>query len=313
MKKAIITGITGQDGQYLAQFLISRGYEVHGLSHSADRELVLPLPELIRHYGETTDVATTRDLFSKILPDEIYHLAGQKQSRDLEEDMPSIGLNLDATLTWLAAIKALKPAAKYFLAGSSEMFGPAEHSPQNELTPFDPRSPYAIGKTAAFFVAKMCREQYGIFAVTGILFNHESPLRSADYVTRKISSAVAKIKKGAADKLELGDLSVRRDWGFAGDYVEAMWMMLQAEHPDDYVIGTGESHSVGEFVDAAFTATGMNWRDHVITTGSAVAATGITATLADPSKIKKVLGWQPRTTFRELVTLMVKADLSKND
>lgn len=317
-KKALITGLTGQDGFYLAELLLRKGYEVHGLirERAAEagsvRSRVLKMLgwQVILHYGNVGNPQTVKDVFAEILPDEIYHLAGQKQSKDREKDMLSFALNVEATRAFLEVIKELRPSARFFLAGSSEMFGRSEHLPVNESTPFQPLSPYAESKVQAAKLIREARKKDAVFAATGILFNHESPLRDSLYVTSKIVLAAVEISRGQQRGLDLGSLEARRDWGFAGDYAEAMWLMLQAEKPEDYVIGTGKNHSVEDFVRLAFETVGLDWQKYVSVKKS-IPPSEIQETLSDPSKIERELGWRAKTPFPALVKMMVEAELKR--
>jgi GDPmannose 4,6-dehydratase len=319
MKKALITGVTGQDGSYLTELLLEKGYKVHGLARPLGPEVsktnypninhLFPKKNFILHHGDLMDYPTIQRLFQEIKPDEVYHLAGQKQSQKFEDDFGSFALNINVTQFFLSAIKNLKPRCRFYLAGSSEMFGRALISPQDESTLFNPVSPYAISKVAAFHLIKTYREFYNIFACTGILYNHESPRRDFKFVSRKITSTAAKIKLGLEKELRLGDLDAKRDWGFAGDYVEAMWMMLQSEKADDYVIGTGETHTVREFVEIVFDYLGLNWRKFVVIDKKFLRQPEIAEIRANPAKIKKALNWAPKVKFSNLVRMMVDADL----
>ena len=316
MPKALITGITGQDGPYLAEFLLSKGYQVCGLV----RRLSTPNLENIKHIsekielmsGDLLDQGSITAAISEAEPDEVYNLAAQsfvKASWDqpvLTGEFTGLGVT-----RVLEAIRAVNPKIKFYQASSSEMFGKVTESPQKETTRFHPRSPYGVAKVYGHFITVNYRESYNIFACSGILFNHESPRRGLEFVTRKISNGVARIKLGKQKKLELGSLEPKRDWGFSGDYVEAMWLMLQQKQPDDYVIGTGENHSVREFAQLAFETIGIkNWEDHIISNVSSyMRPAEVDYLIADASKAKKVLGWKPKTSFKELVEMMVKADL----
>lgn len=316
MPKALITGITGQDGPYLAEFLLSKGYKVCGLV----RRLSTPNLENIKHIsekielmsGDLLDQGSITDAISESEPDEVYNLAAQSFVKASWEQPVLTGefTGLGVTRV-LEAIKAVNPKIKFYQASSSEMFGKVTESPQKETTRFHPRSPYGVAKVYGHYITLNYRESYNIFACSGILFNHESPRRGMEFVTRKISNGVARIKLGKQKKLELGSLEPKRDWGFSGDYVEAMWLMLQQKQPDDYVIGTGENHSVREFVELAFEVIGIkNWEDYVISNVSAyMRPAEVDYLIADASKAKKVLGWKPKTSFKELVEMMVKADL----
>jgi len=323
-KRALITGVTGQDGAYLTEFLLGKGYEVHGIVRRTslfNRDRIdhlyhdphLPGANLTLHYGDMADASALRRVLEKVQPDEVYNLAAQSHVR-VSFDIPEYTADVVAVGT-LRLLEALRDhmahggaAIRFYQAGSSEMFGAAS-PPQNELTPFHPRSPYAVSKVAAHWYAINYREAYGMFICNGILFNHESPRRGESFLTRKVTRAAARIKEGLEKKLYLGNLDARRDWGFAGDYVEAMWLMLAQDKPDDYVIATGETHSVEEFVAHAFAELGLDWRDHVEIDRRYFRPSEVDALQGDASKARKHLGWQPRVTFNELVRLMVAHDL----
>ncbi len=322
MPKALITGITGQDGSYLAEFLLARGYEVHGLkrrssSFNTDRldHLYADVHEsgarLFLHYADLADSSSLACQLSEIAPDEIYNLGAQshvKVSFEIPEytaEVVGVG-----AIRLLEAIRRTGLKSRFYQASSSEMFG-STPPPQSETTLLHPRSPYACAKVFAHQATVNYRESYGMHASCGILFNHESPRRGETFVTRKITRAVAQIALGVEDKLYLGNLEARRDWGFAGDYVEAMWKMLQQDSADDYVIGTGESHSVRDFVEAAFTHAGLDWREHVRIDPRYYRPAEVDDLRADPGKARRVLGWEPRVTFQELVSMMVDADLAE--
>lgn len=316
MPKALITGITGQDGSYLAELLLSKGYEVYGLV----RRLSSPNVTNIRHIsdkielipGDLLDQGSLSDALVASEPDEVYNLAAQSFVKAswsqpvLTGEFTALGVT-----RMLEAIRTVNKEIKFYQASSSEMFGKVTETPQKETTRFHPRSPYGVAKAYGHYITLNYRESYDIFACSGILFNHESPRRGLEFVTRKITNGVARIKLGKQKNLELGSLDPKRDWGFAGDYVEAMWLMLQQEKPDDYVIGTGENHSVGEFVELAFKSAGINnWQDYVIQNVTAhMRPAEVDYLIADPSKAKKVLNWQPKTSFKELVEMMVNSDL----
>ncbi|WP_397547491.1 GDP-mannose 4,6-dehydratase [Rhodothermus marinus] len=324
MKRALITGITGQDGAYLTEFLLERGYEVHGIIRRAStfntdridhlyRDPHDPEARLFLHYGDLSDGTGLRRILERVQPDEIYNLAAQSHVRvSFEQPEYTADIVATGTLRLLEAVRDFvrhsgKPV-RFYQAGSSEMFGAAP-PPQNEKTPFYPRSPYAAAKVAAYWYAVNYREAYGLFICNGILFNHESPRRGETFVTRKITRAAGRIKMGLQDKLYLGNLEARRDWGFAGDYVEAMWLMLQQDEPDDYVIATGESHSVREFLELAFEMLGLDWRRHVEIDPRYFRPTEVDYLLGDASKAREKLGWRPRVSFEELVRMMVEHDL----
>ena len=322
MKKALITGITGQDGSYLAELLLAKGYEVHGIIRRAStfntgridhlyQDPHINDIQLFLHYGDTADSTSLIKLLYRIQPDEIYHLAAQSHVRvsfDIPEytgDVTGLG-----TLRILEAIRETGVKAKFYQASSSEMYGKVQEVPQRETSPFYPRSPYGAAKVYAYWITVNYRESYRIFACNGILFNHESPRRGETFVTRKVTRAVAHIKAGLQDKLYLGNLDAKRDWGYAKEYVEAMWRMLQQEEPDDYVIATGEPHSVQEFVEEAFSYAGLDWQDHVEIDPKYYRPSEVDLLVGDASKAKRVLEWEPKTTFKDLVSLMVDADMS---
>lgn len=319
-KKALITGITGQDGSYLAELLLAKGYEVHGLvrrsstfnTRRIDHLYVDPHEPGARfflHYGDLCDSGQLSHLIYNIQPEEIYHLAAQSHVR-VSFDMPEFtgdvtGLGVTRLLE---AVRRSGIQTRFYQASSSELFG-STPPPQNEETPMRPQSPYAAAKLYAYWMVRNYREAYGLYAVNGILFNHESPRRGETFVTRKITRAVARIKLGLQEKLYLGNLEARRDWGYAPDYVEAMWRMLQQEVPDDYVLATGESHSVREFLEAAFAHMELDWRQYVEIDPRYFRPTEVDALLGDASKARQILGWEPKVSFAELVRIMVDADL----
>lgn len=319
-KKAFITGITGQDGTYLAELLLSKGYEVHGLVRRAttlDTRLFDSLFKEVQqppilHFGDMVDGSNLTRLLDRIEPNEIYNLAAQSHVR-VSFDLPEYTGDVTAlgTVRVLEAIRDCGLVCKFYQASSSEMFGSVLQTPQNETTPFNPRSPYGAAKAYAHWCTSHYREAYGMFACNGILFNHESPRRGESFVTRKITSAVANIKAGLQYKLVLGNLDARRDWGYAKEYVEAMWLMLQQPEPDDYVIATGELHSVQEFLEEAFSYQGLNWADHVEIDKKFFRPLEVDLLVGDASKAKEKLGWTPKTTFKQLVHSMVDADLAK--
>ena len=319
-KTALITGITGQDGSYLAEFLLDKGYEVHGLIRRAstfntsriDHLYVDPHQpggKLFLHYGDLADGGQLTNLVHNIAPSEVYHLGAQSQVR-VSFDMPEYTGDITAlgTTRLLEALRRSGIKAKFYQASSSEMFGNAP-PPQNEDTPFRPRSPYAAAKVYAYWTTVNYREGYGIFACNGILFNHESPRRGETFVTRKITRAIAHILAKKEQYLYLGDLEAKRDWGYAPEYVEAMWVMLQQDAPDDFVIGTGECHSVKEFLEEAFRYVGLDWQEHVRIDLRYFRPTEAELLLADSAKARKKLGWEPKVTFKELIKIMVDADM----
>jgi GDPmannose 4,6-dehydratase len=318
MKKALITGITGQDGSYLAEFLLEKGYEVHGIVRRVaieDSEHRLwrikhILDKIVLHPASMESYASIFNVVDKMRPDECYHLAAQSfVSYSFEDEFSTINTNINGTHYVLSAIKEKAPGCKFYFAGSSEMFGLVKETPQNENTPFHPRSPYGISKVAGFDLTRNYREAYNLFACSGILFNHESPRRGYEFVTRKISSAVAGIKLGSAKELRLGNLDAKRDWGYAGDYVKAMWLMLQQDSPDDYVIATGQTHSVEEFAEVAFNHVGLDYRDYLKTDERFYRPAEVHLLKGDYSKGKKILGWEPGVSFKEVVHMMVDSDL----
>lgn len=320
MKKALISGITGQDGSYLAEFLLKKGYEVHGMKRRSSSfntgrvdGIYTDLHEhgsrFYLHFADLCDSSSLWKLLYDIQPDEVYNLGAQSHVR-VSFDIPEYTADVVATgaLRLLEAIRQTGLKSRFYQASSSEMFGSAP-PPQSERTPFQPRSPYACAKLFAHNIAINYRESYGLFAASGILFNHESPRRGETFVTRKITRAVAHIKAGLQDKLYLGNLDSLRDWGYAPEYVEAMWMMLQRDSADDFVIGTGETHSVREFVEAAFACAGLDWHEYVEIDPRYYRPAEVDALLADPSKARNVLGWHHRVGFKELVQLMVDAEI----
>jgi len=319
-KKVLITGITGQDGAYLSRFLLKKGYEVHGIVRRVALEdpdhrlwrLRGILDKIILHPGSMESYASIFKIVEKIKPDECYHLAAQSfVSYSFEDEFSTINTNINGTHFMLSAIKEKTPKCKFYFAASSEMFGHVREVPQTEKTPFYPRSPYGISKVAGFELTRNYREAYNIFACNGILFNHESPLRGYEFVTRKITSAAANIKLGLAKELKLGNLDAKRDWGFAGDYCEVMWMMLQKPKPDDYVVATGETHTVREFVKLAFSYIGLDWKKYVKNDKNLFRPAEVHELKGDYSKAKRILGWKPRVTFKELVKMMVDEDLKR--
>lgn len=314
MKKALITGITGQDGSYLAELLLDKGYEVHGLMRRNSTfttgriEHIYDKIEL--HYGDLADSSSLQHIVSKVRPDEVYNLAAQSHVK-VSFDVPEYTADVTGTgtLRLLEAIRTCAPEAKFYQASSSEMFGKVLEVPQTEKTPFYPRSPYGVAKVYSYWITKNYRESYDMFACNGILFNHESPRRGETFVTRKITRAVAAIKAGKQDKLLLGNLDAKRDWGFAGDYVEAMWLMLQADKPDNYVVATNETHSVKEFCQIAFSHVGLDWEKYVEVSEKYFRPAEVDLLIGDPAHAKKNLKWEPKVSFEELVKMMVDADV----
>jgi len=319
-KRALITGITGQDGSYLAELLLEKGYEVHGIVRRVAFED--PVHRLWRinqivnkihlHSASLESYASIFNVVEKVRPDEFYHLAAQSfVSYSFEDEFSTILSNINGTHYVLSALKQKAPDCRFYFAASSEMFGKVNETPQNENTPFNPRSPYGISKVAGFHLTKNYRETYGLHASSGILFNHESPRRGAEFVTRKITSQAARIKLGIEERIKLGNLEAKRDWGFAAEYVKAMWIMLQQEKPDDYVIGTGECHSVKEFLEAAFHYVELDPDKYLEIDETLYRPSEIMLLQADASKAKKALGWVPEVSFKELVKLMVDSDLKR--
>ena len=321
-KRALITGVTGQDGSYLAELLLSKHYEVHGLirrssTFNTDRiDHIYTDPhdrksKLFLHYGDLNDSGQLSNLIYNLHPDEIYHLGAQSHVR-VSFDMPEYTGDVTGigTTRMLEAIRRSGIKTRFYQASSSEMFGDSP-PPQNETTPFRPRSPYAAAKVYSYWMVQNYREGYKLFAVNGILFNHESPRRGETFVTRKITKALARIKMGLEGKIYLGNLKAKRDWGYAKDFVEAMWLMLQQEEPDDYVIATGESHSVEEFLEEAFGYVALDWRDYVEIDPRYFRPTDVDFLQGDASKAKQKLGWEPRVRFKELVRIMVDADIKE--
>lgn len=323
MKKALLTGITGQDGSYLAELLLEKGYEVHGIIRRASTFNTSRINHLYTdphingvrlflHYGDIADSTNLIKLLYNLHPDEIYHLAAQSHVR-VSFDIPEYTADVTAlgTIRILEAIKEVGIKTKFYQASSSEMFGKVQSIPQSEATQFYPRSPYAFSKVMAYWATINYRESYKMFACNGILFNHESPRRGETFVTRKITRSVARIKAGMEKKLYLGNLDAKRDWGYAKEYVEAMWLMLQQEVPDDFVIATGKTHSVKDFLEAAFSYVDLDWDKFVEIDPKYLRPTEVDLLCGDATKAKKVLGWEPKTSFEDLVKLMVDADIKE--
>ena len=317
-KTALITGITGQDGSYLAELLLSKGYAVHGIVRRVALEnmnhrlwrIKHLLEKINLHSASMESYASIFNIIKSLQPDEIYHLASQSYvDYSFEDEFSTLNTNINGTHYVLSAVKESSNHSKFYFAGSSEMFGKVKESPQNENTPFHPRSAYGISKVAGFDLTRNYREAYNIHASTGILFNHESPRRGFEFVTRKISYGVARIKKGLQKKIALGNIKSKRDWGYAEDYVKAMWLMLQKDTPDDYVIGTNEEHSVEDFLKKAFEIVGMNYKDYVTIDKNLMRPAEVNSLLADYTKAKKGLKWKPVSSFDNLVKKMVESDL----
>jgi GDPmannose 4,6-dehydratase len=318
MPTALITGITGQDGSYLAELLLEKGYEVIGVlrrSSTVNFERIAHIQEQVAlPQGDLLDEASLIHILNEYRPDEVYNLAAQSfvQTSFYQPVLTGETTALGVTRL-LDAIRIVDPAIRFYQASSSEMFGKVQAVPQRESTPFYPRSPYGVAKLYGHWITVNYRESYGLHATSGILFNHESPRRGHEFVTRKITHGVARIKRGLQQELRLGNLDAQRDWGFAGDYVEAMWLMLQQDEPDDFVVATGETHSVREFCEIAFGHVDLNWEDHVAIDERFMRPAEVDLLIGDPTKAGERLGWRPRTTFRELVTTMVEADLAAVD
>lgn len=315
-KRALVTGLTGQDGSYLAELLQSKGYEVHGLLRRSSQPIEARLGHLADfvkiHHGDLTDSLSLREILSKVQPDEIYNLAAQSHvAWSFKTPESTFDITGAGCLRLLEAMRQTSPQSKFYQASSSEMFGLVQETPQRETTPFHPRSPYGVAKVAAFWATVNYREGYNLFACNGILFNHESERRGEEFVTRKISIAVAKIALGLQEKLMLGNLDAKRDWGYAPEYVEAMWRMLQQDVPDDFVIATGETHTVQEFCEVAFEHVNLQWDKYVEINPEFLRPAEVSLLIGDPTKAKEKLGWVPKVTFKELVTRMVDADLAR--
>lgn len=315
-KRALITGITGQDGSYLAEFLLSKGYEVHGVCRRTSSPNVERIEHLLdrmeMHAGDLLDQGSLQALLQEIRPTEVYNLAAQSFVATswgqplLTGEVTGLGVT-----RLLEAIRTIDPSIRFYQASSSEMFGKVHETPQRETTVLHPRSPYGVAKVYGHYLTINYRESFGMFACSGILFNHESPRRGLEFVTRKITDAAARIKLGLQDELRLGNLDAKRDWGFAGDYVQAMWLMLQQEQADDYVIGTGELHTVREFVELAFERLDLDWQKYVVVDPKFFRPAEVDLLLADCSKAKRELGWKPQMSFKELVSTMVDADYER--
>lgn len=315
-KTALITGVTGQDGSYLADLLLEKGYHVVGMvrrSSGEQFERIEHLKDKIElKQGDLLDQLSLIDLIKEVRPQEVYNLAAQSfvptswQQPILTGEFTALGVT-----RMLEAVRLVDPSIKFYQASSSEMYGKVREVPQNEETPLYPRSPYGVAKCYGHYITVNYRESYNIFAVSGILFNHESPRRGLEFVTRKVTDGVARIKLGLAKELRMGNLDAKRDWGYAGDYVKAMWMMLQQKEPQDYVIATGEEHSVKELIEIAFTRVGLNWQDYVVVDQRFIRPAEVDRLLGDPAKARKELGWKPEVSFKQLVEMMVDADMEK--
>ncbi|HKE11205.1 MAG TPA: GDP-mannose 4,6-dehydratase [Myxococcota bacterium] len=315
-RTALITGITGQDGSYLAECLLAKGYRVFGMTRRSSTENLDRLTGCIENVelrsGDLLDQSSLTELLQEVRPHEVYNLAAQSfvptswKQPVLTAEFTAVGVT-----RMLEAIRSVDPTIRFYQASSSEMFGRVRETPQTEQTPFYPRSPYGVAKLYGHWITVNYRESYGLFTCSGILFNHESPRRGLEFVTRKVSDGVARIKLGLAKELRMGNLDAKRDWGFAGDYVEAMWLMLQQPVSDDYVVASGECHSVQELCEVAFEHVGLDWREHVVEDARFVRPAEVDLLLGDAAKARKVLGWVPRTSFRELVRTMVESDLER--
>jgi GDPmannose 4,6-dehydratase len=315
-RRALITGITGQDGSYLAELLLEKGYQVSGMVRRSSTETLDRIAHLRGRltlcYGDLLDQSSLATVLREAQPHEVYNLAAQSfvpaswNQPVLTGEFTALGVT-----RMLEAVRQVDPTIRFYQASSSEMFGRVRETPQTERTPFHPRSPYGVAKVYGHFIAVNYRESYGLFVCSGILFNHESPRRGLEFVTRKITDGVARIRHGLAREVRLGNLEARRDWGYAGDYVEAMWLMLQQDAPGDYVVASGESHSVQEFCEAAFARAGLAWRDHVVVDPQFVRPAEVDVLLGDAGKARARLGWKPRVAFRDLVEMMVDADLAR--
>lgn len=316
MKRALITGITGQDGSYLAELLLEKGYQVFGMVRRSSTENF----ERIEHLrgrielrqADLLDQSSLMHLLKEVRPHEVYNLAAQSfVPTSWEQPVLTAEFTALGVTRLLEAIRHVDPGIRFYQASSSEMFGRAQEVPQNERTPFYPRSPYGVAKVYGHWITVNYRESYGLFACSGICFNHESPRRGLEFVTRKVTCGAARIKLGLQKELRLGNLEAKRDWGYAADYVEAMWLMLQQDHPDDYIIATGETHSVRELVEIAFAYVGLDWKEHVVIDPAFIRPAEVDFLVGDASKARRKLGWRPRVSFRELIEMMVEADLAQ--
>jgi GDPmannose 4,6-dehydratase len=316
VKRALITGVTGQDGSYLAELLLSKNYEVHGMVRRSSEEKFERIAHIrsrvTLHQGDLLDQYSLASLLTKIEPHEVYNLAAQSfvptswNQPVLTGEFTALGVT-----KMLEAIRHAAPKTRFYQASSSEMFGRVRETPQSEMTPFYPRSPYGVAKAYGHFITVNYRESFDLFAVSGILFNHESPRRGLEFVTRKVTDGVARIRLGMADKLKLGNLDARRDWGFAGDYVDAMWRMLQAPEPQDFVVATGEAHTVRELCELAFARADLDWQKYVVVDSEFLRPAEVDLLIGDPAVARKELGWEPKVTFKQLVEMMVDADLER--
>lgn len=319
MKKAFITGITGQDGSYLAELLLDKSYEVHGLVlrneiEDPDRSfnrIAGILDKIHLHVGSIESYPSVLNALDEVQPDELYHLAASSfVSYSFDEEFSIFNTNIVGTHNVLSSLKQVAPKCRFYFAGSSELFGRSKESPQDESTPFNPRSAYGVTKVTGYYLTSNYRESYGLFACSGISYNHESPRRGSEYVTRKISRGAVQIKKGLIEKLALGNLDAIRDWGYAPDYVQAMWKMLQADEPSDYVIATGVGHTIREFCEAAFSKLDLDYRDHVVFDQNLYRPVESVPLIGNAQKIKKELGWEPGVDFQQLVSIMIDSDMA---
>jgi GDPmannose 4,6-dehydratase len=317
MKNALITGITGQDGSYLAELLLAKGYAVHGVVRRSSTETFERIghfrDRLTLHQADLNDLASLVEVMQTVRPTEVYNLAAQSfVPTSWKQPLLTTDVTATGVTRVLEAIRLVDPKnVRFYQASSSEMFGKVRETPQNERTPFYPRSPYGVAKVYGHFITVNYRESYGMYCVSGILFNHESPRRGKEFVTRKVTDAVARIKLGLQKELRIGNLEARRDWGFAGDYVRAMWLMLQQEKAEDYVVASGQSHTVRELIEIAFSHAGLNWQKHTVQDPEFMRPAEVDLLLGDPSKARKVLKWEPEVSFEELVKMMVDADLKR--
>lgn len=320
MKKALISGISGQDGSYLAELLLEKGYLVYGIARRTALESFKERYGRINHIlkdvkllsGDIQNYARVYEIINEVKPDELYHLAALSFVKtSFEDEFTVLRTNSEGTVNILNCLRKIKPDCKFYFSGSSEMFGKVTEVPQTEQTPFHPRSPYGISKCTGFYYTRFYREAYNMFCCSGILFNHEGPRRGEEFVTRKISKAVARIKLGKQKVLKLGNIDAKRDWGFSKEYVYAMYLMLQHSYPDDYIIATGETHSIKEFLEEAFSYVGLNWKGYVEIDKKFFRPSDVNLLIGDYSKAARILKWKPKTTFKELVRLMVKNDLQK--
>jgi GDPmannose 4,6-dehydratase len=315
-KRAIITGITGQDGSYLAEWLLTKGYDVFGVTRRSSAPNLGRIEHLLDRItlkpADLLDQLSLIRLVEEVKPDEFYNLAAMSfVPASWDQPLLTGEYNAQGVTRALETLRSVNPKVRFYQASSSEMFGKVREVPQSENTPFYPRSPYGVSKVYGHYITVNYRESYGLFACSGILFNHESPRRGLEFVTRKVTDGVARIKLGLTDKLSMGNLDARRDWGFAGDYVQAMWMMLQQDQPDDFVVATGVTHSVKELVELAFAHAGLDWQKHIVTDPRFIRPAEVDLLIGDPSKAKAALGWSPKTDFEGLVKMMVDADMAR--